>query len=269
MSHFKKRAILLSLLIVSSLFAFHFAPHTRAQAPAGSASILFDPETVSTNAGDSFTTAVWLDTNGASVGGVGAKITFDPAILSVEKIETQPVFPDYPATTFDNTTGKIVISGIVNNPNELYSGKAQFATISWKAKSGGNANITLDYTPNQTSDSNIAVLYGNGDILEKVNTVSVTVTGSAPATNTSDSTAVTTALQENQPAYVNNTNMILLSVIVIIGLVAAGVIGFLIYNKKKPVLKEEIPHIQTPQTPQTTLSTPPSPQPPKPLQPKQ
>jgi hypothetical protein len=147
-------------------------------------SLFFSPETIQTKAGETFQTEVEIDTAGASVGGVGAKIIFDPQRVQVTNIETFPVFPDYPAKTFDNTAGTVTISGIVNSKDAQYTGKAKFATISWKAVNGGSADISFDFQPNSTKDSNIAVLYGNGDILEKVNSVSVSVAGTENPANT-------------------------------------------------------------------------------------
>ena len=164
------------LILALVLLCVIAVPQVSAQ--TSSASILFTSEQSNTSTNEIFTTELEIDTAGAEVGGVGAKIKFDPTYLQIDKIETLPVFPDYPATTFDNEKGTAVISGIVKSKDALYSGKAPFATITWKAKSAGSTPIELLYQPNETKDSNIAVLYGTGDILSKVNSVLVNIDGS-------------------------------------------------------------------------------------------
>lgn len=167
-------------------------------------SILFSQETASTSVDSQFVTVLNLDTLENQAGGVGAKLTFDPTYLQVETIETLPVFPDYPAATFDNETGTVVISGIVQNKDQLYTGKAPFANITWKAKAAGNTTIRIQYEPNSTKDSNIAVMFGNGDVLGQVNSVAVTIDGAAPVvdevTTSSQKISVTQA-SGNEPTF--------------------------------------------------------------------
>lgn len=168
---------------VSFVVVFLLFSSTKVQAQqADGASLTFSPDTISTQIGTEFTTELILDTAGEKVGGVGAKIVYDPTLVHIEKIETIPVFPDFPSQTFDNAIGKATISGIVQNPDQLYSGKAVFAKITWKAQKAGTGKISFDFVPNSTKDSNIAVLYGNGDILQKVNQVNLTVSADTRGT---------------------------------------------------------------------------------------
>lgn len=152
-------------------------------AQTASPSILFTPEQVTQAVGTEFSTELSINTQGNQVGGVGAKVRFDPMLLEVTRVETLPLFPDYPASSFDNVKGTVTISGIVRSKEELYTGTASFAKVYWKAKKAGLTTIQLLYEPNSTKDSNIAVLYGNGDILEKVNSVSVEITGGSDQTH--------------------------------------------------------------------------------------
>lgn len=235
--------------IIISIFSFVFlsfiltAP-TSAQTQGAAASLLFSPETISAQAGEQFTSQVWIDTDGAPAGGVDTKITFDPAVVEVEKIETLPIFPDYPATTFDNVAGTALISGIVNSQDQLYTGKGQFATISWKAKAAGNGNVAITFEPNSTSDSNIAVLYGNGDILQKVNTLSVTVSGdgsSSSMANTADNNSYNTKTGTGKYLSPFEIGLGLLTLFSI-------VFQFNLYRKIQQIeqYKEGVPHIKTP-----------------------
>lgn len=185
------------------MLSFLLVVPTRAsaQSPTGEPALLFTQESVNTKVGESFTTDVSIDTAGAQVGGVGAKIIFDPQALEVSQIETLPVFPDYPAANQDNIKGTILISGIVQDKSQLYSGKGTFAKIHWTAKSAGETKIQFNYVPNETKDSNIAVLYGTGDILQKVNTVAVTIVGEPTS-----SAAIIAPTDSQNPPVSNSTN---------------------------------------------------------------
>ncbi|MEO8581447.1 MAG: cohesin domain-containing protein [Patescibacteria group bacterium] len=259
MSHFVHRLTTFPLLF---LFFWVVVLCTQSQARAQSvepASLLFVPETISTGVGQQFTTQVWIDTAGASVGGVGAKINFNATSLSVEKIETLPVFPDYPATTFDNETGSINISGIVRSKDELYTGKGQFATITWKTKGAGDSSIAFNYVPNSTNDSNIAVLYGNGDILQKTNSVVIQVAAAPASSRVTDSTAESTAepavtseamnSSDKTPEF-SKTDQAPSPIVILIGVATLFSLGFqaYLYFKMKRIekYKEAIPHIHTP-----------------------
>ena len=142
---------------------------------ASEASFLFSPAEVSTNLGDNFTLNVNIDTDGEQVGGAGAKITFDPFFLKVVGIETGKIFSDYPTAAYDNTQGNIIISGIVPSINDLYSGSDVFAKVTFSSRLVGKGVVKFNFVPGSTTDSNIAVTYGSGDILAKVNQANITV----------------------------------------------------------------------------------------------
>lgn len=137
----------------------------------------FNPSTVQTTVGEEFTTELVINTAGNAVGGVGAKIQYNTAAIEVVSIETKPVFPDYPTTIFDNTTGLLTVSGIVQSPGESFTGNQAFANITWRLKSAQNNIIRYEYEAGSTRDSNIAVTYGNGDILAQVGELSVSTSG--------------------------------------------------------------------------------------------
>jgi hypothetical protein len=238
------RAITSSFLLAIFLF---FTFPAIAQTPGDKASITFSPEQIVTSVGESFSTELWLNTDGVSVGGVGAKINFDPTVLQVESIQTHPIFPDYPATMYDNQTGKVVISGIVQSADTLYMGNDQFATVTWKTLASGTTTISLSFEPNQTQDSNIAVLFGNGDILQQVNSVQVSVAAQAMT-----DTPILTQQTSGSPTLSSSTSVLLIAGLIgVMALVTLAFgVGYWFSKKKSPVLKEEIPHIQTPPTPQ-------------------
>lgn len=140
------------------------------------ASLYFSPDNVSVANGQITPVQVMVDTSGQAVGGVGAKIQFDPNDLSISNIEAGSIFADYPVVAFDNANGTAVISGIVSDNNSLFSGQGVFAVISWQPKRQGSSRVTFQFEPNNTRDSNIAVSTGNGDILSEVHPLNFNVT---------------------------------------------------------------------------------------------
>ena len=141
--------------------------------PSMNPSLLFAPSEIRTSINKTFSVAVLVDTKGQAAGGVGAQITFDPTVLQGVEITPGSIFPDYPTTTIDNSTGKISISGITSSYDETFTGASTFATISFKLIKSSNSKVNFVYTPGATNESNIAVSTGNGDILSEVHTLSV------------------------------------------------------------------------------------------------
>jgi len=174
------KGLLTSFAILGFLF-FVFPKNTHAQ----SASLLFSPDNIETNVGADFEVNILLDTAGAEVGGAGAKLIFDPGSLQIVQIKRGSTFNDYPSLIKDNVQGKATISGVVSVPSQLYSGSGIFASVVFRSKAVGSTKVNFDYTQGSTKDSNVAVTYGNGDILSKVNTLNVNI-GESDVVSVSD-----------------------------------------------------------------------------------
>jgi len=161
------------ILLIGILFlAFSFPQKVRAGTPP---SLMFSPVEVTTNLGDNFTLDVNIDTGGQKVGGAGAQIFYDPLFLQAVSIENGTIFSDYPSSDFDNNQGKIIISGIVSPITNLYSGSGLFAKVTFKSVNSGVSSVKFNFVPGSTTDSNIAVVSGSGDILSEVNQANITI----------------------------------------------------------------------------------------------
>jgi hypothetical protein len=106
---------------------------------------------------------------------LGAKILFKNEDLKVITVKPGVIFGDYPTVAFSNEEGKIIISGVASSVNDFFSGQGIFATITFQATSPGESVIEYIFEPGSTTDSNVAVTYGSGDILARVNKVGVSV----------------------------------------------------------------------------------------------
>lgn len=138
-------------------------------------SLLFSPSAIITQTNTQFTVSLLLDTAGQSVGGAGAKLTFDPYYLSAISLHPGELFVDYPAAIIDNEHGTITISGISASALDLYTGTGVFADIVFRPYHPGTSQVNFLFTPGSTTDSNIAVMTGNGDILASVNQLNVEI----------------------------------------------------------------------------------------------
>ena len=178
------------LLVV--VFFFASAAVVHAQTPNGK--LYFAPESLEVNNNSTFTNEIYVDTDGSDVGGVGAIVTFNNVFLEAVSVEPGVIFDDYPLAAIDNDSGRISISGISGSKDHLYNGKDLFAKVTWQAKKTGTTDVSFDFTPGRTTDSNIAVTFGTGDILSEIapQHVSILVSGAAESTETTtDATAET------------------------------------------------------------------------------
>lgn len=166
-SKFKVTFLLLTLII---FLGFVNVESIGASEP----SLLFSPERINSLVGQQFDIEIRVDTAGQSTGGVGAKMLFDKANLKVVNITKGSIFDYYPISAFNNASGNISISGIKYPSSDLFIGEGLFATITFEPIAVGASSATFVFEQGSTRDSNIAVSFGNGDILAKVNKLNVT-----------------------------------------------------------------------------------------------
>lgn len=160
-------------IVLTVVLSFSFGFVAIGQVVAGS--MQFSPTSLSPNQGELFEVSVIVNTNNQEIGGAGARIKYDPKSVIVDSVIVGDIFADYPQVKHDNMKGELVISGISANSSSLYSGEGVLATIRWQAVAAGKSKVTFDFTPGSTTDSNMAVTFGNGDILSQVNELSLNV----------------------------------------------------------------------------------------------
>lgn len=176
-----RRRILL-LILVLAIFSVN-SRNAYAQSNAGR--LYFNPDTGEVSNGSEFTTDIYLDTDGAESGGAGVILNFNPVLI--EAVETEPgiIFDDYPLAVIDNEAGKVSISGISGSRDQLFTGNDLFARVTWRALKTGTTQIGFEFETGSTTDSNIAVTFGNGDILSEVGNLDLSISvGAATAVQT-------------------------------------------------------------------------------------
>jgi len=110
---------------------------------AHSATIAFDPASVSANVGDTFTLTLRGSDFATTLDGGGLNVSFDPAVIRVNSVTVDTTvweFVSGPGTT-DNQNGKV--QDIVFNSFQTRTGSFPIATIEFLAFGLGTSSITL------------------------------------------------------------------------------------------------------------------------------
>lgn len=113
--------------------------------------------------------------------GTDLLITYDPKLLSVEKIGQtgQPVivgtiYNDYPLNGLDAKAGRITVSGITDTSGGVLT-DGLFGSVVFVAKNPGPAKISLEFSPGSTADSNVTESGSGKDVLEKVEGLEINI----------------------------------------------------------------------------------------------
>jgi len=169
----KKFLIITSILILPSIVS--------------ASTFSVSPTTQTVKVGETFTINVRLDTQGTFTQGVDLRyLNFDPTLLQVEDAKTASagiqispgiLMPSTVLNSTNNTLGRISFSQIASGGNS-YIGSGILATVTFKAIAGGNARVTFSFTPNSTTDSNVAL--EGADTLTSVTNGSYIIQGTAP-----------------------------------------------------------------------------------------
>lgn len=131
----------------------------------GAATLSLSPSSQSVNVGDTFTVTVNLDTQNVNIDGVDLRyLNYNPALLqiqdanpSVSGVQVAPgtLMPSTLANSVNSDLGRLIFSQVTLGGSK-YKGSGVLATITFKALAAGNANVSLNYTQNSTTDSNVA-----------------------------------------------------------------------------------------------------------------
>lgn len=157
---------------------------------AQAATLAVSPVGNSVTVGATFTVNLVLDTTGQSVAGADIySLHFNPAVLQVVdadgatagvQISPGSLMSNNQYNTVDNAAGTIQFSQTASTAGTNFTGSGNLATITFSAIAAGTSALTFDFTPGNTTDTNVAVLYS--DALTAVTNGSYTVTVPVDAT---------------------------------------------------------------------------------------
>jgi len=232
--------IALSLFLSLGIIFLH---STNLLAQNNLPSLLLEPTQTNSTVNETFTVDLRIDTSNQEVAGVGAELFYSQNNLEVTKIDTYPIFDSYPNATYDNAKGTISISGIKDPTSQsLYQGIDRFATITFRSKSVGQTTVKFNYLPNNTRESNIAVTYGNGDILAYTNSLTVSISPNPNIANTTVTDDTTLSPPMTNSA---NNNLIYIIGSIIAAIIITIIVLFLLLKNKNTSPQEPTIIIKT------------------------
>lgn len=128
------------------------------------------------NASEEVRVSVVIGTGGKSVDGADLIVSYDPKILEATSggLVKGKIFDEYPLLSLDEKKGLISISGI-NSVKKGFAGTGQFASLVFKAKSSGKANLKIQFEKDSTTDSNLVESSSSKDILEVVDNLELQI----------------------------------------------------------------------------------------------
>lgn len=108
-------------------------------------------------------------------------ILYDPQILTVipddktqKPVVLGSLYADYPINALDEKMGKITVSGISSTQKGIIP-KGVFGSVIFQAKQAGKTKISLDFTPDRTTDCNVIETKTAKDLLSEVHNLELEV----------------------------------------------------------------------------------------------
>lgn len=131
--------------------------------------------------GDKLTVTAYISSNNHKTDGTDVVISYDPKILRVETIGPEKkvmavsdIYSEYPSNNIDGNDGTLKISGISN----ILEGNAVngvLGSIIFSAKGKGKTAVVVQYSPGETTESNMVETTTGKDLLGKVENLEVEV----------------------------------------------------------------------------------------------
>jgi len=161
---------------------------------AGMGTMTFSPTSESVKTGDSFTVAVQLNPNGASLDTIRVELNYDPAKLSATVFKVGSLFPNLtPSYSINNSVGIVSFGAYKFGPPVTTSGT--FGIVTFRALASGTSLISLLKTSKMIQDGTETI---NADTL---GSVSVMVDGVGITTPAAQASPVATLIHD--PALFN------------------------------------------------------------------
>jgi hypothetical protein len=124
--------------------------------------------------GQTYTLTINLDTKNKNIVAADAYLNYDPTMIKVISINEGVIFPTHPALDFSASKGLITISGIMPI-QERFAGQGVMATILFQPIKTGSTEISFQYEPEETTDSNMVELGSSIDILGSATNLTLTI----------------------------------------------------------------------------------------------
>jgi len=181
---FKIIPVLMFFVLVPALFA------------AEAAYLKFDKETVTAANGATFQIGVIVEPGTDSLSSTDVYVTYDSTLLKATVVTSGTQFPT--VTNDIATSGKVYISGMVNDPSASISASGTLATITFQALKDGTGTLAFDcnlskIVKNDVNATNVIVCGSN---LTSAVTVGAGASGTTTPTPTGTGSVEPTAISE-------------------------------------------------------------------------
>lgn len=158
---------------------------TYADVPVGSARLAFSKTEVAAKVDEQFSVDVLLTTGTDGAAGADLIVRYDPKLLEVVdanandsgiQIADGKLFGLVPFNSVTLATGLISFSAVQQPKTPaVTTTDGKLATITFKSKAAGAADLTIESTPGQLDDSNVIKAGDGRDLLNTITNASVTV----------------------------------------------------------------------------------------------
>ena len=165
-------------LILGIRLLFTPVPTASAALPISGGKITLVADKTGYAVGEEIKVIVRVGTGGHNTNGTDVVIKYDPQAVEVNEangIVAGDLYTEYPILKTDAGNGIVQISGISPADYTGFNGLGEFATLNLRAKSLGQATLSIEYKPNTTTDSNIIDSADSNDILAQVENLKITV----------------------------------------------------------------------------------------------
>lgn len=140
--------------------------------------------------GEPVTLDVKLFTGGYTTDSTDLVIKYDPKYLEPRSdifAQEGRIYSEYPALQVDKEKGLIGISGVTLPGNNGFSGVGSFAKLNFTALQEGQTQVSIDFRPGETADSNVVLSGSSKDILGIVSNADIVITESGGQLGTKNS----------------------------------------------------------------------------------
>lgn len=128
--------------------------------------------------GEAVPVVIKISTGNHLTAGTDLVLKYDPLKLEASAssfIKGQTTYGEFPAININPTAGQVRVSGVAAVEKVGFNGNGDFGTLQFRAKQAGPTEVSLDFKPNLTNDSNMVEVGTNKDILENVNSVKINI----------------------------------------------------------------------------------------------
>ncbi len=152
------------------------------------ATLNFNPDSLSAKSGETFTVSIDIDAGSDQVAGSDIYIDYDTALVEAQTVTAGSYFPKVNNVP---SSGRLYISGIIENQGDYKTGTGTVATVVFKAIKSGSTTLKFDcdlsksdtskIVQNDINATNIINCDGNTSLI-------VDITGATTTSNTSNQT---------------------------------------------------------------------------------